>query len=79
MAFACALFGLGGAVSLALEFLHIPALLGGTLDARAALGYVAWISIGVCIVFGALVGRCQRANADTCRSGVSWFSMNTED
>jgi len=64
-ALALSLFGVGGAVSLALEFLHIPALLGYPMDARAALCRVAWICIGVCVGFGALVGRLQRADDHT--------------
>ena len=65
VAFALSLLGVGGAVSLALEFLHIPALLGQPMDARAALCCVAWISIGVCVCLGALVGRLQRATDHT--------------
>jgi len=64
-ALALSLFGVGGAVSLAVEFLHIPALLGYPMDARAALCRVAWICIGVCVGFGALVGRLQRADDHT--------------
>ena len=71
MAFALALFGLAGAVSLALEFLHIPALLGQPMDARAALCRVAWICIGMCISLGALVGRLQWANHHTGSDEVS--------
>ena len=65
VAFALALFGVAGAVSLALEFLHVPALFGYPMDARVALCYVAWISIGVCVGLGSLVGRLQRANVHT--------------
>ena len=61
VAFALALFGLGGAISLALELLHVPALFGYPMDARAALCYVAWICIGVCVGLGALLGRLQWA------------------
>ena len=64
-AFALSLFGLAGLVGVAPEFLHIPALLGQPLDARAALCRVAWISIGVCVCLGALVGRLQRADVHT--------------
>ena len=65
MAFAFSLFGVAGAVSLALEFMHVPALLGHPMDARAALCYVAWVSIGVCVGLGALVGRLQWADNHT--------------
>ena len=71
VAFALALFGVAGLVGLAADLLHIPRLFGGTLDARAALLYLAWTCTFGGVGLGALLVGLQRAADHTGDGEVS--------
>ena len=65
MAFALSLFGVAGAVGVAVDLLGVPRLFGGTLDARAALLYLAWTCTFGGVYLGALLVGLQRADVHT--------------
>ena len=65
VALALCLFGVGGAIGVAFDLLHIPALLGHVVSGRAALLYLAWACTVGSIGLGALAFGLQRATADT--------------
>ena len=65
MAFALCLFGVGGAIGVAFDLLHIPALLGHVVSGRAALLYLARACTIGYIVLGALLARLQWADVHT--------------
>ena len=64
-AFALSLFGLGGAASVALDFLHLARLLGATVDPRVGHIYLAGVCVVGSVVGGALLGGLQWADVHT--------------
>ena len=65
MAFALSLFGVGGLAGVAVDLLHIPALLGNVVSGRAALCCLAWFCTVGSVVLGTLCIGLQRADVHT--------------
>ena len=64
---ALSLFGMAGAVGVAVDVLHIPGLFGHPVDARAGLRYLAWL----CTVCGlTLVPQVHGSRALTGSTGA---------